>query len=211
MWVRYRGFLSWGRPLRAVSPSVANKGFFLLSFRAARQEVPDSPVGRPLCQLMDCPVKKNCVSCISLPAPRLISFLWLKSWAFTLKAVPGSISFCSLEEARNNVQRHCPTAGSFQTASGSERWRAHRGYVLPQHLQKPFQIFFSARDRAVFPGRIPLSRKSLHAFSSRYRRTVSWWLAPRCVQPCPKGSAHIKAACKCLPPRTPIESSMRGR
>lgn len=160
---------------------------------------------------MDCPVEKNCVSCISLPAPRLISFLWLKSWAFMLKPMPGSISLCSLEEARNNVQRHCPTAESFQSTSGSKRWHALRGYVLPQHVQKPFQIFFSVRDRGVFPEGIQLSRKSLHAFSSQYRHTISWWLALCCMQLCPKGSAHIKAACKCLPPRIPIESSMWGR
>lgn len=84
MRVWYREYLSWGRPLRAVSPAIANKGFFLLSFRAAGWESPDTPFGRPLCKLMDCPVEKSCVSCISLPGPQAVFFPWLKSWQCNL-------------------------------------------------------------------------------------------------------------------------------
>lgn len=138
--------------LLRLSAPIANKGFFLLSFRAAGWEVPDSPCGRPLCKLMERPVKKSCASCISLPVPQADFFSWLKSWQCNPhKFVCVKLSHWNLWPApslllsgriSHKLQMHSPTAETFLITSGSRRQHPLCGYVLPEYLQKTSKFYF---------------------------------------------------------------------
>lgn len=166
----------------------------------------------PFVQANGLPCQKELCSLHFTACPQAGFFSWLKSWQCNLHRLVCvelshwnpwlALSAASLwKKLSINCKCTVPLQKAFRTLLGPP-------WLCPATaLAGTFPFLFSARERGVFPERISLSRRSLHAVSARLCHHTDELYPDGSVHAAchhaPKGSAHHEAACKGFPHECP--------